>query len=218
MSTTTGMVAFEMEYEHWLKEQNKQLCELRRVLYGQVNDVEELRLVVDNAMKHYFHLFGMKSAAAKTNVFYILSGSWMSLAERFFVWIGGFRPSDLLMVLLPQLYPLTEQQLMDVCNLRKSCEQAEDTLSQGIEKLQQTLAESVAAGLLLLGQGSNIPQNSYAIEKLEALVSFVNQADHLRRETLQQMHQILTTKQAVRGLLALGEYFQRIRDLNHSIP
>ncbi|KAM7270183.1 hypothetical protein ACFE04_029397 [Oxalis oulophora] len=35
-------------------------------------------------------------------------------------------------------------------------------------------------------------------------------ADHLRQGTLQQMSCILTTRQATRGLLALGEYFQRL--------
>ncbi|KAM7279498.1 hypothetical protein ACFE04_006632 [Oxalis oulophora] len=35
-------------------------------------------------------------------------------------------------------------------------------------------------------------------------------ADHLRQGTLQQMSRILTTPQAARGLLALGQYFQRL--------
>lgn len=68
---------------------------------------------------------------------------------------------------------MTDQQLLDVYNLRQSCQQAEDALSQGMEKLQQTLAESVAAGQL--GEGSYIPQMGTAMEKLEALVSFLNQ-------------------------------------------
>ncbi|KAF8082846.1 hypothetical protein N665_0805s0015 [Sinapis alba] len=210
---SSGIVAFEMEYGHWVEEQNRQISELRTVLHGQVSDVE-LRLLVDNAMKHYFQLFRMKSAAAKIDVFYIMSGMWKTSAERFFLWIGGFRPSELLKVLLPHFDPLMDQQVLDVCNLRQSCQQAEDAVSQGMEKLQHTLAESVAAGNL--GEGSYIPQIACAMERLEALVSFVNQADHLRHETLQQMHRILTTRQAARGLLALGEYFQRLRDLSSS--
>ena len=87
-----------MEYGHWVEEQNRQISELRTVLQGQVSDVE-LRLLVDNAMKHYFQLFRMKSAAAKIDVFYIMSGMWKTSAERFFMWIGGFRPSELLKVI-----------------------------------------------------------------------------------------------------------------------
>lgn len=66
-----------------------------------------------------------------------------------------------------------DQQVLDVCNLRQSCQQAEDAVSQGMEKLQHTLADSVAAGNL--GEGSYIPQITCAMERLEALVSFVNQ-------------------------------------------
>ncbi|KAJ0234300.1 Transcription factor TGA4 [Hirschfeldia incana] len=208
-----GIAAFEMEYGHWIQEQNKQICELRTVLLGQVGDVE-LRLLVETAMKHYFDLFRMKSAAAKADVFFVMSGMWRTSAERFFLWIGGFKPSDLLKVLLPHFDVMTDQQILDVCNLRQSCQQAEDALSQGMEKLQHMLADCVAGGRL--GEGSYIPQVNSAMERLEALVSFVNQADHLRHETLQQMHRILTTRQAARGLLALGEYFQRLRALSSS--
>lgn len=74
---------------------------------------------------------------------------------------------------MPQLDPLTDQQIFDVYNLKQSCQQAEDALSQGMDKLQQTLSEVVAAGQL--GEGSYIPQMASAIEKLDALVSFVNQ-------------------------------------------
>ncbi|KAG2300671.1 hypothetical protein Bca52824_037143 [Brassica carinata] len=75
----SGIVAFEMEYGHWVEEQNMQIHELRTVLNGQVSDVE-IRLLVDNAMKHYFQLFLMKSAAAKLDVFYIMSGMWKTSA------------------------------------------------------------------------------------------------------------------------------------------
>ncbi|XP_021714119.1 transcription factor TGA4-like isoform X1 [Chenopodium quinoa] len=211
-TVNSGIVAFEMEYGHWVEEQNKQICELRNALNTHITDVE-LRILVDSGMKHYFDLFQLKAGAAKADVFYLMSGMWKTSTERFFLWIGGFRPSDLLKVLGPQLEPLTNQQVMDVYNLKQSCEQAEEALSQGMDKLQQTLAETV--GTDRLGEGiytSEMANN--AIEKLEALVSFVNQADHLRRETLQQMHRILTVRQAARGLLALGEYFQRLRALS----
>ena len=69
--------------------------------------------------------------------------------------------------------PLTEQQLMDVLNLRQSCQLAEDALSQGLEKLQQNVAETVAAGKL--GEASYSHHMETAMEKLEALARFVQQ-------------------------------------------
>ena len=63
--------------------------------------------------------------------------------------------------------------MVDVCSLRQSCQQAEDALSQGMDKLQQTLAETIVAGQLV--EATYIPHMATAMEKLEALVSFVNQ-------------------------------------------
>ncbi|XWS33268.1 hypothetical protein CRYUN_Cryun22dG0067100 [Craigia yunnanensis] len=210
-AVNSGIAAFEMEYGHWMEKQNRQVCELRTALNAPISDTE-LRILVDSGMSHYFELFRMKSTAAKADVFYVMSGMWKTSAEQFFSWIGGFRPSELLKVLVSQLDSLAEQQFLEVCNLKQSCQQAEDALSQGMEKLQEIVSATVAAGQL--GEGSYIPQVATAIEKLEALVSFVNQADHLRKETLLQISRILTTRQAARGLLALGEYFQRLRALS----
>uniref|UniRef100_A0A5B6ZDH4 Putative transcription factor TGA1 isoform X2 n=1 Tax=Davidia involucrata TaxID=16924 RepID=A0A5B6ZDH4_DAVIN len=210
-TVNSGIAAFEMEYGRWVEEQNSQNFQLRNALHSHAADIE-LRILVDGGMSHYFNLFRMKEIAAKADVFYLMSGMWKTSAERLFLWIGGFRPSEILKVLVPQLDPLTDQQLIDVCHLKQSCQQAEDAVSQGMDKLQQTLAETVAAGQL--GEGNYMPQMATAMEKLEALVIFVNQADHLRRETLQQMSRILTTRQAARGLLTLGEYFQRLRTLS----
>ncbi|KAJ6990827.1 transcription factor TGA1-like [Populus alba x Populus x berolinensis] len=209
--TNSGIATFEMEYGHWLEEQNRHICDMKTALNTHISDVE-LRILVERDMSHYFELFRLKATAAKADVFYVMSGLWKSSAERFFLWIGGFRPSELLKILVPCMEPLTEQQLMDVVNLRQSCQQAEDALSQGLEKLQQNVAETVAAGQL--GEASYSPHLETAIEKLEAVARFVQQADHIRQETLQQMSRILTTRQAARGLLALGEYLQRLRDLS----
>lgn len=40
------------------------------------------------------------------------------------------------------------------------------------------------------------------------------QADNLRQQTLQQMHRILTTRQSARALLAISDYFSRLRALS----
>ncbi|XP_074580125.1 transcription factor TGA4-like isoform X1 [Curcuma longa] len=213
-SVNSGVTAFEMEYAHWVEEQNRQTNELRAALQAHVSDIE-LRMLVENGLNHYDNLFRIKAIAGKSDAFYIMSGMWKTAAERFFLWIGGFRPSELLKVLLPQLEPLTEQQVHAVCNLQQSSAQAEDALSQGMDKLQQTLAESLASDT----SGSNgvanyMGQMVNAMGKLEAFVNFVNQADNLRQQALQQMYKILTVRQAARGLLALGDYSQRLRALS----
>jgi len=87
-----------MEYGHWVEEQNKHVSELRAALQARVSDIE-LRMLVENGMRHYDDLFRIKAIAAKSDVFYLMSGMWRSSVERFFLWIGGFRPSELLKVI-----------------------------------------------------------------------------------------------------------------------
>ncbi|XP_078433035.1 transcription factor TGA6-like [Wolffia australiana] len=210
----SGLVAFEMEYRHWIEEQNKHRCELRAALQAHVSEIE-LRILVESVMHHNDELFRIKATGAKADVFYLMSGMWATRAERFFFWIGGFRPSELLKVLMQHLEPLTEQQTMAAHSLLHSSQQAEDALSQGIDKLQQTLAESISSDSL----GSSVNEKltdhmASGVRTLDSLVDFVTQADNLRQQMLQQMHQILTTRQAARGLLALGDYFQRLRALS----
>ncbi|GMH01092.1 hypothetical protein Nepgr_002931 [Nepenthes gracilis] len=206
-----GIATFEMEYGHWLEEQHRQNCELRNALQATVSDIE-LRILVDGCLSHYYNLFRMKADATKADVFYLMSGIWRTSVERFFLWIGGFRPSEILNVLMPHLEPLTDQQVADISKLQRSSQQAEDALSQGLEKLQQTLAQIMRADEF--GGEMYHSQIALAIEKLEALEGFVNQADHIREQALQLMSRILMPHQAARGLLALGEYLLRLRALS----
>ena len=74
---------------------------------------------------------------------------------------------------MPQIEPLTDHQHMAVNNLRQSSQQAEDALSQGIDQLQQTLAQSIAADPT--GVGNYGSPMASAIEKLDTLENFVNQ-------------------------------------------
>ncbi|XP_050376739.1 transcription factor TGA7-like [Argentina anserina] len=208
----SGITTFELEYGHWVEEQHRQNIELRNALQEHATEIE-LQILVEGGLNHYATLFRMKADAAKADIFYLLSGIWRTSVERYFHWIGGFRPSELLNIVESQLEPLNDPQRLDFHNLKQSSQQAEDALSQGMDKLQQTLSKTLEADQILIGEtyGS---QMGAAIEKFEALENFVSQADHLRQQTLQQMCRILTIHQAARSLLALGEYFQRLRALS----
>ncbi|KAF6155388.1 hypothetical protein GIB67_019914, partial [Kingdonia uniflora] len=135
-------LVFDVEYGRWLEERNRQINELRAAVNSHAGDAE-LRIIVDGVTAHYEEIFRLKGIAAKADVFHILSGMWKTPAERCFLWLGGFRSSELLKLLANQLEPLTDQQL---CNLQQSSQQAEDALSQGMEALQQSLAETLSSG------------------------------------------------------------------------
>ncbi|TKY74335.1 Transcription factor TGA3 [Spatholobus suberectus] len=205
-----GINAFEIEYGQWVEEQQRQSEELRHAFQTHAPDVQ-LHALVQSVLNHYSNLFRMKADAAKVDVLYLLSGVWKASVERIFLWIGGSRPSQLLNIILPQLEPLTEQQIVRINSICLSSQQAEDALSQGLEKLQQSLVLDMAVDPF--GAGNLGLQMTLAMEKFEALEGFINQADHLRQQTLLHMSRVLSTHQAARGLLALGEYFHRLRTL-----
>ncbi|KAG8646437.1 hypothetical protein MANES_09G004500v8 [Manihot esculenta] len=213
-----GALAFDVEYARWLEEHNRQINELRAAVNSHAGDTE-LRTIVDNVIAHFNDIFRLKGVAAKADVFHILSGMWKTPAERCFMWIGGFRSSELLKLLVNQLEPLTEQQLMGIYNLQQSSQQAEDALSQGMEALQQSLAETLANGTPgSSGSSGNVAnymgQMAMAMGKLGTLEGFLRQADNLRQQTLEQMHRVLTTRQSARALLAINDYFSRLRALS----
>ncbi|CAH9105412.1 unnamed protein product [Cuscuta epithymum] len=215
---SNGAMAFDVEYGRWWEEQNKRISELRSAVNSHVSDVE-LRVIVDSVKSHFDEVFKLKGNAAKLDVFHILSGMWKSPAERCFLWIGGFRPSELLKLLMNQLEPLTEQQMAGICKLQQSSHQAEDAISQGMEALQQSLAETLAQGTSGPDrQSGNVAnymgQMAMAMGKLGTLEGFLRQADKLRQQTLQQMHHVLTTRQSARALLVINEYFARLRALS----
>jgi transcription factor TGA len=49
---------------------------------------------------------------------------------------------------------------------------------------------------------------------LTVLANVCMQANGLRQQTLHKLHHILTTGQAARGLLAIADYFHRLRALS----
>ena len=88
---------FEVEYSRWLEEEERYVAELQRCLNIRLPD-GDLRLIVDECLNHHDEICRLKDAAMKSDIFYILSGAWATHAERCFMWVGGFRPSEILKV------------------------------------------------------------------------------------------------------------------------
>ncbi|KAH9707478.1 transcription factor PERIANTHIA [Citrus sinensis] len=212
-----GVLAFDLDYVHWVDEHQRLINDLRSAVNSSMGD-NELRHLVDGVMAHYEEVFQLKSIGTKADVFHMLSGMWKTPVERCFMWLGGFRSSELLKVIGNHLEPLTDQQLMGICNLQQSSQQAEDALSQGMEALQQSLVDTLSASSLGPTSSGNVAdymgQMALAMGKLATLENFIHQADLLRQQTLQQMHRILTARQAARALLVINDYTSRLRALS----
>ncbi|XP_047157148.1 transcription factor TGA9-like isoform X2 [Vigna umbellata] len=206
---SSGAAMFDLEYARWLEDDHRHMAELRTGLQAPLSD-GELRVIVDGYLSHYDEVFRLKGVAAKTDVFHLINGMWTSPAERCFLWIGGFKPSELITMLIQQLEPLAEQQIMGIYALRHSSVQAEDALTQGLEQLQQSLVDTIAGGSVTDG----VQQMVAAMGKLANLEGFVGQADNLRQQTLHQLCRLLTVRQAARCFVVIGEYYGRLRALS----
>ncbi|GAB4824704.1 Transcription factor tga9, variant 2 [Ancistrocladus abbreviatus] len=206
---SSGAAVFDMEYARWLEDDHRHMAELRTGLNAHLPD-GDLRVIVDGYINHYDEVFRLKEAAAKSDVFHLITGMWTTPAERCFLWMGGFRPSELIKLLITQLDPLTEQQLVGICSLQHSTQQAEEALSQGLDQLQQSLLNTIAGSSVTDG----MHQMVLALGKLASLEGFIRQADNLRQQTLHQLHRILTVRQAARCFLVIGEYYGRLRALS----
>ncbi|GMN60238.1 hypothetical protein TIFTF001_029311 [Ficus carica] len=206
---SSGAAIFDMEYARWLEDDQRHMTELRTGLQAHLPD-GDLRMIVDGYISHYDEIFRLKGVAAKSDVFHLINGMWTTPAERCFLWMGGFRPSELIKMLIPQLDPLTDQQLVGIYNLQHSSQQAEEALTQGLDQLQQSLVDTIAGGPVVDG----MQQMAVALGKLSNLEGFVRQADNLRQQTLHQLRRTLTVRQAARCFLVIAEYYGRLRALS----
>nr|XP_018678366.1 PREDICTED: transcription factor TGA2.3 isoform X3 [Musa acuminata subsp. malaccensis] len=206
---------FDMEYMRWLEEHHRLMCELRAAVQEHQPE-NHLRMFVDSCLAHHDQMVNLKNIVIRSDVFHLISGVWMTPAERCFMWMGGFRPSELIKMLLSHMEPLTEEQILGVCGLQQSTQETEEALSQGLEALNQSLSDTITSDAL--SYPSNVAdymgQMAMAMNKLTTLEGFIRQADNLRQQTLHRLYQILTTRQMARSLLAIAEYCHRLRALS----
>ncbi|KVH94715.1 hypothetical protein Ccrd_003218 [Cynara cardunculus var. scolymus] len=138
----------------------------------------ELRIYVDNCIARIDDVMNLKSIVAKSDI------------------------------ILGQIEPLTEQQLMAICEVQQATQEAEEALTQGLEALNQSLSDTIASDAL------SSPTNMANYMVCETNNTNTLQADNLRRQTIHHVLQLLTTRQAARSLLAVAEHFHRLRSLS----
>ncbi|KAI4975726.1 hypothetical protein ZWY2020_049333 [Hordeum vulgare] len=82
--------AFGVRFEHarWLDDHQRHINNLRVAVIADISD-DELRILVESVLLHHDEFFRLKNLATKADVFHVLSGMWMSPAERFFAVLRG---------------------------------------------------------------------------------------------------------------------------------
>lgn len=89
--------AFNMEYAKWLEDHRHRVGRLQAAVEQDFSE-SEIQFCVDNIIAHFDDLMHRKSMIVRADVFHIISGMWKTPAERCFLWIGGFRPSEVIKV------------------------------------------------------------------------------------------------------------------------
>ena len=113
---TSDAAMFDMEYMRWLEEHHRLMCELRAAVQEHQPE-NHLRMFVDSCLAHHDQMVNLKNIVIRSDVFHLISGVWMTPAERCFMWMGGFRPSELIKVLrnLPQTQTFNMISCMHAC-------------------------------------------------------------------------------------------------------
>ncbi|CAM0950869.1 unnamed protein product [Alopecurus aequalis] len=202
---------FDMEYGRWVDEHSKLIYQLRGALNDHAPD-NQLQVMVGGALAQHEELSSLKAAIARADIFHLLCGVWASPAERCFLWLGGFRPSEVIKVMLKHVEPLSEGQLLGIYNLQQWVQETEETLSNGMDALQHSLSDTVASPEL--AGGNFMGHMNLALNKISSMEGIVRQADGLRQQTLHKLHQMLTIRQAALCFVSIADYFHRLRTVS----
>ncbi|KAF0914205.1 hypothetical protein E2562_027613 [Oryza meyeriana var. granulata] len=234
---------FNLEYERWQETHHQVIGQLRAAMEEHRRPDGELQPYVDEAVSHCGVLMGHKARLVGVDPLHLLFGSWKGAVERCFLWIGGFRPSELIKVVLRHVEPLTEQQLSAVYSAQQAARREEDALDGGLQALLRSLSDVLSSDAPAAASQQQTPPVMYhhhhhhhpavaatmaasfighsysynlqlAMDKLASLATFLRQADELRLRTLHTLRQMLTVRQAAHCFVAVDDYFGRLRALS----
>uniref|UniRef100_A0A0E0NB53 DOG1 domain-containing protein n=1 Tax=Oryza rufipogon TaxID=4529 RepID=A0A0E0NB53_ORYRU len=199
---------FDGEYARWVESHERMMAHMRAAVEEQPQHggvaaaaaEAQLRQLVDAAVAHHGVLVELKAAVASADVFHLVSGTWLPAAERCFLWIGGFRPSELIKMMARHAEPLTEQQAAGVYGVQQSAREREEALDRDLHATHHALSDAVSSDSLLL-----FPPGTGA--------TAYSDADALRLQTLYKLPQILTARQSARCFLAIADHSHRLRAL-----
>ncbi|KAJ1380334.1 Basic-leucine zipper domain [Sesbania bispinosa] len=112
------IAAFDLEYAKWVEEHQRRVGELRTAFHNRIPD-HELRMVLDNCLTHFDQVMNLRA--------------W---------------PSEIFKIVLTQIEPLSDQQVLAICALQQTTHEAEDSIILGVDNLNQAMRENLSSGTL----------------------------------------------------------------------
>ncbi|KAG6385478.1 hypothetical protein SASPL_154313 [Salvia splendens] len=132
-------------------------------------------------------IVALKRKALKNDVFHVFTGMWKAPSERCFMWMGGFRPSAAIKIVLSQMEGLMEQQRAGLSGLHRSTNEAEAAITDGFERLDQCPTQTIVGNTFIMPPDvkTYMTQMSIATKQVSALQGVVTQDDVLEGDTCQ---------------------------------
>lgn len=218
---------YEEYYVQWTEQQKEHLDELQEALSSDMRE-DEMRQLVDKVLQHYEEYYEVKGKAVRGNVLQLIQPAWRTPLEAAFLWIGGWRPTsvfqlayaqsgyhleqelaDLLRgVDTPTMASLSSRQLSQINKLQTKTQEEEDSVSERMAVLQQSVADQPLLGLVMAGKDCSFLHNGLKEafdEKLKTMEELLMEADRLRLSTLKEMLKILNPLQGAQYLTAAAQ-------------
>uniref|UniRef100_A0A1D1Z4C1 Transcription factor HBP-1b(C1) n=1 Tax=Anthurium amnicola TaxID=1678845 RepID=A0A1D1Z4C1_9ARAE len=205
-----GMEAF---FEGWLQRQEELLQELLDARSRPEPDAH-LRQLVNRALDHYKSYYKEKARLADRDVLLVYSPAWLTLHERTFLWVAGFRPSLVFRLLGAVVAP--EQGEAAIEELEAEAAVEERRVTGEMARLQEAMAMPQVLGLVRRSGAARNGENRADEDPvvgplLRSLRSLLQCADKLRVGVVKRLAEILRPAQMVDFLVAASDLHFRIR-------
>lgn len=209
-----SVLNFQTFFSGWLSRQQNFFDQLLSAIAPEnIHTNEQHHNLIDQVLSHSRQYYEEKSLAAREDVFLFISPPWFTSYERFFLWLGGFRPSLLFNLLNSSVKDLTEEQEQEMEQLKGKTRREERELSDIMARLQERIAApplfNLARSFVVDGEVSEAED---ALRELQAgMLLVLEAADGLHGTAMRKIMQILSPIQTVKLLTAAAQFHLRVR-------
>ncbi|XP_071727469.1 TGACG-sequence-specific DNA-binding protein TGA-2.1-like [Rutidosis leptorrhynchoides] len=152
-------INFNKQYNDWFVEHHQRILHLRRRLIGEFIE-DDILPIIENILSHFYTIFNIKKIAAKVDVFSILYGTWMSPAHLSTMWVGGFRPTDMLKLISNHI-EIFGPQIEKMKFLNSDIMNEEIALTTKFTNLEANISNTLT-GKEFVNKGDEAAMSSYA--------------------------------------------------------
>ncbi|KAL6138890.1 hypothetical protein ACLB2K_064169 [Fragaria x ananassa] len=211
------MSSFETFFEGWLVRQEHYLDELQSAQQRahEARDVD-LRDLVSRVLLHYQQYYEEKSRIAQRDVFLVFSPTWFTSLERALLWIAGFNPGLAFRLVSESVPDLSDEQRIRMTRLTEETRVEERALNDKLAKIHESVAApplvDVARRHARYVESEGAEGEEEATTRLKsALEDVLADANLLRTTLATKLVEMMSGAQAVRFLVAVGQFQLKIR-------